>query len=322
MKDSNWLTISDFLKLTKLAILVIAVFVAYSAPAQSTGISRSAAGSTTQRGEQSPAPASGQSTPAVPSQAGTESMPENPTPQNPTSEPFKSGDPVVPPTLDTAAEQLKLEEKQRVLGVAPIFNVTYLGDKTAPLSTGQKFNLAFHSSVDPFVLFAAAFDAGISQAENNFSGYGQGWNGYGKRVGASYADAVDATILGNAVLPALLHEDPRYFRKGTGTFTQRLLYSMSTTVWSKRDNGKWGPNYANVLGNLAAGGISNLYYPSTDTGVGLTFGRAFTVTAEGAIGGVFEEFWPDISRKFFNKHSGQLQSQPPPATPSGSASPK
>lgn len=208
------------------------------------------------------------------------------------------------------------------MGIVPIFNVTYLGQDTAPLSVGQKFHLAFKSSIDPFVFFASALDAAYSQATDDFQGYGQGWLGYGKRVGASYADTVDGTILGNAVFPSLLHEDPRYYRKGTGTFSHRLLYAVSTTVWCKRDNGQWGPNYGNVLGNLTAGGISNLYYPSTDRGVGLTFERGLTVTAEGTIGGVFDEFWPDIARKMFKKHLTQFQ--PPPqagsSTPVGSPS--
>jgi hypothetical protein len=332
------LTISYSLKLTKLAILVIAISGTYCAQAQTTGIFRSAAGSMIEgSGEgsgQSSTPSSSQTPPAASSPASAETIPESPTPQNSSSQkpssqqsPSQQSAASTPQVQDprvTAAEQLRLEEKQRVLGVAPNFNVTYLGENTVPLSAGQKFNLAFHSSMDPFVFFAAAFDAALSQAENDFPGYGQGWGGYGKRLGASYADTVDGTILGNAVFPALLHQDPRYYRKGTGSFTSRLLYSVSTTVWCKNDNGKWGPNYSNVLGNLTAGGISNLYYPSTDRGVGLTFERGFTVTAEGTIGGVFDEFWPDIARKVLKKHLTQLQppSQPPSPTPTGSPSPK
>jgi hypothetical protein len=112
----------------------------------------------------------------------------------------------------------------------------------------------------------------------------------------------------------LLREDPRYFRKGSGTIKHRLLYSISTTVWTRRDNGTWGLNYANVLGNIAAGGLANLYYPSTDRGVGLTFQRAFTVTAEGMIGAVFVEFWPDISSKLH--HRNKLPAtEPAPVAP-------
>jgi hypothetical protein len=95
---------------------------------------------------------------------------------------------------ERAAEQLKKQEKQRILGIVPNFNTSYVED-AAPLSRTQKFSLAFHSAVDPFVFVAAAGDAGISQAENEFPGYGQGWGGYAKRFGASYVDDFDGTML-------------------------------------------------------------------------------------------------------------------------------
>jgi hypothetical protein len=197
-----------------------------------------------------------------------------------------------------AEEELRQQKKQRILGVIPNFNTSNV-QNAATLSPRQKFSLAFKSALDPFEFAAAAADAGLSQWENEYPGYGQGAQGYGKRLGASYADNFYGTLLGGAVFPVLLHQDPRYFRKGSGSFKGRLFYAISTTVICKGDNGKWQPNYSNVLGNIAAGGISNLYYPSTDRGAGLTFERATTVTAEGAIGAVFVEFWPDISKKVF-----------------------
>lgn len=211
-----------------------------------------------------------------------------------------------PTTREQAEEQLKRQEKQRILGIMPNFNTSY-DQNAAPLSSGQKYRLAFRSMVDPFEFVAAAADAGISQAEDNFPGYGQGAKGYFKRFGAAYADSALGTFWGNALFPVLLKEDPRYFRKGTGSFTHRVLYSAATTVWCKRDNGTWGPNYGNVLGNIVAGGFSNLYYPSTDRGVGLTFERAFTVTAEGTLGALFNEFWPDVARKWLHKPHDRAQ---------------
>lgn len=202
---------------------------------------------------------------------------------------------------ERAEQELAEEERQRILGVVPNFNTTDV-QNAAPLSVGQKFRLALRSAVDPFQFVAAGLDAGWSQWQDDFRGYGQGGQGYGKRYGAAYADQFSGTIWGNAVFPALLHEDPRYFRKGTGTIKHRLLYSISTTFWTRNDNGTWGPNYANIFGNIAAGGLANLYYPSTDRGVGLTFQRAFTVTAEGTAGAIFVEFWPDINRKLFHRH--------------------
>lgn len=195
------------------------------------------------------------------------------------------------------------EEHQRILGVAPNFNTSYIQD-AEPLTAKQKFGLALHSALDPFTFVAAGFDAMLSQAENNFAGYGQGAEGYGKRFGASYLDSFDGTMIGNALFPAVLKQDPRYFRKGTGSFGSRFFHAVISTVECKNDNRKWAPNYSNILGNLAAGGISNLYYPRSDRGVGLTFERAAVVSGEGAIGSVFVEFWPDISRRLFHKKNG------------------
>ena len=206
-------------------------------------------------------------------------------------------------------DELKKEEKQRILGVVPNFNTTN-NQNALPLTPKQKLHLFFRSSVDPFVFAAAGLDAAVEQADNSFPEYGQGMEGYGKRIGASYADTFDGNLWGNAILPSLLHEDPRYFRKGTGTFWHRAFYSAATNVWSRRDNGTWGPNYANVGGNFIAGGISNLYYPASDRGFGLTAERAVTVTAEGAIGSEFVEFWPDISNHWFHKKSAVPAAQP------------
>ena len=220
-------------------------------------------------------------------------QPDDFTPANPAP-------PSAAPQADEAARQLRQQERQRILGLIPNFTTDL--QNAAPLSQDQKFQLAFRSAVDPVQILGAAIFAGISQGRNDFPGYGQGSRGYLKRFGAGYADSIDGTMLGNAVFPALLHQDPRYFRKGTGSVTARLLYAVSTTVRAKNDKGVWVPNYSNLLGNIAAGGIANLYYPAADRSVGLTVERAFTVTAEGTFGALLSEFWPDISRKLFRKN--------------------
>lgn len=200
-----------------------------------------------------------------------------------------------------AEEQLKEEEQQRVLGVVPNFNISYRHDAVS-LTAKQKMSLAFRSAIDP-VTFAAAFlVAGYHEALDDDTGFGWGIEGYGKRSGAAYLDAFDGTIIGNGILPAVLHQDPRYFRLGHGTVRHRLLYAIATTFICKHDNtGKWEPNYSNVAGNIISGAISNLYYPSSNSGFGETITNGLTVTAEGTVGGVFDEFWPDISRKFLHK---------------------
>jgi len=201
---------------------------------------------------------------------------------------------------EKAEQELKDEEKQRVLGIVPNFNLTYLHN-AVPLSAGQKINLAFHSSVDPFTFAAAFLVAGYHEALDEDSGFGWGAEGYFKRSGAAYLDAVDGTMIGNGFLPALLRQDPRYFRLGYGTVTHRILYAAMTNFVCKGDSGHWQPNISNVGGNIIAGALSNLYYPSQNSGWGQTISNGMIVTTEGAFGSLFDEFWPDISRKFLHK---------------------
>jgi len=205
-----------------------------------------------------------------------------------------------------AQEQVKLEEQQRVLGFIPNFYVSYIAD-AVPLTPKQKFGLAWKSSTDPISIVLVAALAGGQQATDEFKGYGQGAEGYGKRFGATYADVIDGTFLGSAVLPSLLHQDPRYFYKGTGSFRSRLVYALSNAFICKGDNKKWQPNYSNVLGNLAAGGIANAYYPASNRGAGLTFETAGIRIGETAVAGIFQEF---IVRKLTPNLPSRNVSQP------------
>lgn len=221
---------------------------------------------------------------------------------------------------ERAQQELQQEEKQRILGVVPMFNVTSNG-QSAPLSPKQKFQLMFKSSTDPWIFFLTAVDGGISMEDDEYKSYGQGVEGFAKYWGAAYADTFDGNFWGNAVLPSWWHEDPRYFRLGHGNFFRRAAYSASTTLWCKRDSGKWGPNYANVAGNFIAGGISNLYYPSNDRGVVLTLTRGASVTYEGVVGAELAEFWPDIAQHFINKRREKKAREAAEPTPAPPASP-
>jgi hypothetical protein len=207
-----------------------------------------------------------------------------------------------------AEEQLKLQEKQRVFGVMATFNTTRNKD-AVPLSAGQKYRLFFKSATDPWPFVLTAFGAGIDQAENSFPAYGQGVEGYVKRWGAGYTDYFTGNLLGNAVLAAMFKEDPRYFQKGTGSYMSRFLWAATSTVWCKRDSGTWGPNYANVIGNLMGSAVSNVYYPEADRTVSGTIGRGFTVTAQAIVGSEIIEFWPDMVRHHRRKQAEKLAKQ-------------
>ena len=193
-------------------------------------------------------------------------------------------------TVELAEEQIKIEEKQRVFGVIPNFYVTYIPD-AAPLTPKQKFKLAWKSTVDPVTFGLTAAVAGVQQAQNDFSGYGQGAAGYGRRFGAAYGNEVSSTFIGGAILPALLKQDPRYFYKGSGSVRSRVLYAMANAVICKGDNGHWQPNYSGILGDLAAGGISNAYYPAKNRDdAALTFENTLIGIGTTAAVNIIQEF--------------------------------
>lgn len=194
------------------------------------------------------------------------------------------------PQAEIAEEQLNLEEKQRVLGVFPNYYVSY-DPNAVPLTTRQKYQLAWRTSIDPITWVMTGAVAGTEQAANTFPGYGQGAQGYGKRFGANYADAFIGAMIGGAIFPSIFKQDPRYFYKGTGTVMSRAMYAIANSVICKGDNGHWQPSYSGILGGLAAGGISNLYYPaSSRSGVEVTFENSLIGTAEDAVQNLFQEF--------------------------------
>jgi hypothetical protein len=214
---------------------------------------------------------------------------------------------VVVPRVEIAEEELKVQEKQRVFGVIPNFYVSYIPN-AAPLASKQKFQLAWRSTIDPVNFAIIGAIAGVQQADNTFSGYGQGAQGYGKRYGASYADFVTGTFIGSAILPSILKQDPRYFYKGTGTVRSRVFYALANSVICKGDNGHWQPNYSSILGSLASGGISNLYYPAQNRdGAGLTFENTLIGIGETAATNLLQEF---VIRKLTPNLSHQQSTTP------------
>lgn len=192
---------------------------------------------------------------------------------------------------EIAQVQLDAEEKQRLLGFFPNFYVVY-DAHPEPLTPKQKFTLAGRFVFDPVSFGITGLTAGIEQTNNTYPGYGRGPAGYGKRYAAATGDLLISTLIGNAILPSVLKQDPRYYYKGTGTVRSRVLYAIAMSVMCKGDNGHWQVNYSGIVGGLAAGGIANAYYPASDrNGVELTFVNAAIGTGESAIGNIVQEFF-------------------------------
>lgn len=199
-----------------------------------------------------------------------------------------------------AVEQVKSEEKQRILGIVPNFYVVY--DKNPmPLTTKLKFDLAIRAGTDAATIGGAAFLAGIYQAADT-PAYQEGWKGYGQRFGATYANGFSDILIGGAILPSLLHQDPRYFYQGTGSTKSRIFHAMSAPFIARGDNGHSQFNYSSVGGDLASGALSNLYYPASDRGASLVFTGALITTGGRIANALAQEF-------FFKRFTSKPKSQ-------------
>jgi len=195
----------------------------------------------------------------------------------------------VRPTDLIAAEQIKAEEKQRLIGVIPNFYTSYTHD-AAPLTAKQKFSLAARGTFDPVALIGVGIVAGMEQAKNAYAAYGQGAAGYSKRYAAKFLDGRSSDFLTHAVFPALLHQDPRYYYQGSGSFKSRLVHAVGSAFVTRNDNGRSAPNYSYLLGDMCSGALSNLYYPQANRGPNLAFTNA-AVGLAGRIGGnIIREF--------------------------------
>ena len=207
---------------------------------------------------------------------------------------------VVYSPVEVATEQVKIEEQQRVFGILPNFYVAYEQD-AAPLTTKLKFQLALKVSIDPVTIVGVGVLAAINQA-GNVPDYRQGWRGYGERYGAAAADGVSSIMIGGAILPSLLHQDPRYFYQGTGTNKSRAFHALSSPFICKGDNGRLQPNYSSMGGDLASTALSNVYYPASNRGASRVFENFIISTGERMLSSVIQEFvLRKLTRKAKNK---------------------
>jgi hypothetical protein len=204
-----------------------------------------------------------------------------------------------------AEEEVHAELQQRVFGVFPNFYTSFLWD-AAPLKPKHKFKLAFRSAIDPVTFFTTGILAGLQQARDTYSDYGQGAEGYAKRYGADYTDLFVGRMLGGAVFPTIFRQDPRYFYQGTGSFKSRTWHALSSAIICRGDNGRRQFNYSHILGNLTAGAISNAYRPDNDRGFGLVIDNALLHTAANAAGNLLREFaLRDITTKVASYAKGK-----------------
>jgi hypothetical protein len=187
-----------------------------------------------------------------------------------------------------ARQQATAEEQQRVFGVIPNFYVVY--DKhPVPLTTKLKYEIAFKAGTDIVSVLGDVALAGINQAADT-PNYKQGWDGYGQRFGAAYADSFSNIMIGGAVLPSLLHQDPRYFYQGKGTGRSRAIHALSSPFICRGDNGHPQFNASSMGGDLIAGSLTNVYYPPSNRGPGIVFSSFLVNTGGRMANAIIQEF--------------------------------
>jgi hypothetical protein len=190
----------------------------------------------------------------------------------------------------------------RVFGVLPNYRTADASQEGTVLTTRQKLGIATKDSFDyPLVLLAGAF-AGLGQLTDQAPSFGQGLKGYGHRLATSYADQAMGNMFTEGLFPVLLHEDPRYFRRGSGSTVSRVGYALTRVLVTHTDSGGTRFNYSEWLGNASAVAISNAYYPDSRTFADNGTKLLMQVGTD-AVSQVLKEFWPDIKRKMFHKGS-------------------
>ena len=192
-------------------------------------------------------------------------------------------------------------DNHRMFGIIPNFRTAAIPVPYEPLSTSAKFKLATKDALDPGTFALAAVFAGMGQLENSDPSFGQGVKGYAHYFVTSYADWASADYLTGAIYPALLHQDPRYFRKGTGSGFSRLLYAMGQIFWTHTDSGGHMFNFSEIAGNATGVAISQTYYPDQRT-AGSAAGSLAIQVGDDMASNILKEFYPDLRRKLSKKH--------------------
>ena len=222
----------------------------------------------------------------------------------PAASPDPAPDPAPVPIAPAPAPVQGPFNQARILGVMPDYQtITDPNGKAPPLTPGQKWTLALKETVDPFNLVNAAFGAGFSQKGNQTPKYGEGGTAYAERLGAAWADMATQNFFSAGLFANILHEDPRYFRKGPGSpIRSRIFYSISRVVIARKDDGRSTFNFAGILGMMTGIAASNVYYPSASVRGEVMMCRLDTSLFGSLTGNLMSEFWPDIQKKFLQRH--------------------
>lgn len=205
------------------------------------------------------------------------------------------------PLPATAAKSRRSEySKHHILWVIPNFREDESGAEFKPLTPKEKLKVAFDDSFDPTAFLVAGVFAADSMSQKQYA-FGQGAQGFAKYYGGAFADQAIGNMMSEALFPIALHQDPRYFEKGTDGFWKRTGYALSREAITRGDDGRNHFNTSELAGNAVAAGMSNLYYPAVNRSLGNTANKWSQQIALDAAFNVMKEFWPDVRHKFFHQ---------------------
>jgi hypothetical protein len=205
-----------------------------------------------------------------------------------------------PPTL-TRHDAPHEPSKNHILWIIPNYRSDENPGEIKALTPAEKMKVSLDDSFDPSAFLVTGIFAGLSMAQKQYSSFGTGAQGFGKYYGGAFADQAIGNIMTEGLFPVVLHQDLRYFVKGTGGFWRRTGYAMSREFVTRGDDGRNQFNTSELAGNAVAAGISNLYYPAADRSFGNTANKWGQQIALDTFFNVTKEFWPDIRNKLF-KH--------------------
>jgi hypothetical protein len=227
----------------------------------------------------------------TPPDAATLSKPETPVPTSA----------LLPTRVDHKIDTSEGKQTKRMFGVIPNFAAVSADTQLPPLTSVGKFRLATQDSVDYSSFVWAGMQASQSMALKSYPELGHGVAGYSRYYWRAFADQASGSYFTEAIVPALTHEDPRYYTLGHGGFFRRAGYALSRVVLTKTDSGTTGFNYSEIVGNGMEAGLANLYYPPQERSLHNTAVNWASQLEAASLNNLVREFWPDIRHKFLRQ---------------------
>lgn len=205
-----------------------------------------------------------------------------------------------PQTAGSAAAGDDGRQTKRILGIIPNFRSVSADVQLPPLSAKQKFGLFAQDSFDYTAFEYVAIVTAVAQAEGSYPEFHTGAPAYGRYYWHEFADNTDGNLMTESLMPIVTHEDPRYYTLGRGGLFKRTAYSVSRLLVTRNDDGGRTANFSEVVGNGAASGISNFYYPSRERTWTKTGQRWVAQIGLDGFSNLVKEFWPDVNKKIFH----------------------